>query len=91
MTGQSETSAQTIHLGRLAWMCRRGLKELDVLIQPFFQNVYPGLDGNLQQSFVSLLQEEDADLLDWLVHEHPAPERYGPLLEQLLAFRSAVG
>ncbi len=90
MIGQDK-SAQTIHPGRLAWMCRRGLKELDVLIQPFFQEVYPGLDAAGQQCFVSLLQEEDVDLLDWLVHDHPAPEHYAGLVSQITAFRGVSG
>lgn len=51
----------------LQWRCRRGLKELDVLIQPFLNNCYRSLEQPLQAAFARLMACEDMDLLDWFM------------------------
>ncbi len=72
-----------LHPGRLAWRCRRGLKELDVLILPFFEQHFSALGPEQQQIFSRFLAEEDVDLLDWLVNNLPAPPQYALLLRQI--------
>ena len=61
---------------RLRWQCRRGLKELDVLLEPFMEEHYLGLDAEEQALFARLLEEEDVDLLAWLMQYLP-PEDAG--------------
>lgn len=61
---------------RLRWQCRRGLKELDVLLEPFMEEHYLGLDREEQVLFARLLEEEDVDLLAWLMQYLP-PEDTG--------------
>ncbi len=71
-------------MGRLRWRCRRGLKELDVLLLPFLETAYAGLSPALQSDFAALIAEEDVDLLDWLVNGLPAPVTYAAILGHLL-------
>lgn len=57
---------------QLRWQCRRGLKELDVILEPFMEEHYRDLDPALQQLFQRLLTEEDVDLLAWFMrYLHP--------------------
>lgn len=57
---------------QLRWQCRRGLKELDVILEPFMEEHYRDLDPELQQLFQRLLTEEDVDLLAWFMrYLHP--------------------
>lgn len=65
----------------LQWRCRRGLKELDVMIQPFLSDGYRDLDSAQQAAFVRLMACEDPDLLDWFLRQS-RPE--DPELEQLV-------
>ena len=46
-----------IELKRLFWHSRRGMLELDVLLVPFVQEVYPGLPADDQARFRKLLAE----------------------------------
>ena len=71
-------------LRRLSWRCRRGMKELDVLLQPFFEHRYVALSSEQQVSFEALMAEEDVDLLDWLVNAVPAPAHYATLIASIL-------
>ncbi len=70
--------------GRLRWRCRRGLKELDVLILPFLEQSYSNLSASLQDDFVRLMAEEDVDLLDWLVNGIPVPASYRAIVDAIL-------
>ena len=50
---------------KLLWRARRGMWELDQLLVPYCKEVIPSLSADSQDSFARLLQEEDADLLNW--------------------------
>ena len=51
---------------RLLWQCRRGMRELDLLLVPFCENAYPSLACDERAAFRRLLQTDDATLWDWL-------------------------
>jgi len=52
---------------RLAWQCRRGMRELDVLLKGFLEQRYEQLDALERDSFARLLDYPDAVLLEWLM------------------------
>lgn len=54
-------------LNRLFWHSRRGMLELDVLLVPFVQEVYPSLDAENQARFRMLLECEDQDMFGWFM------------------------
>lgn len=54
---------------RIHWACRRGMKELDILIMPFFENEYDRLSTEEQQAFVRLLDYQDPQLFSWLMNQ----------------------
>lgn len=60
-------------INRLMWGSRRGMLELDLILQPFVERVYPELSSEDQKCYQRLLVEEDQDLFAWLLHrEEPA-------------------
>ena len=52
---------------RLWWHSRRGMKELDVLLLPFLEDVYSQLSENDQAKYRKLLEVEDPDLFTWFM------------------------
>jgi antitoxin CptB len=52
---------------RLFWGSRRGMLELDLVLMPFIENVYPALDEADQLLYQQLLEEEDQDLFAWFM------------------------
>lgn len=52
---------------RLFWGSRRGMLELDLVLLPFIENVYPSLDESDQLLYQQLLEEEDQDLFAWFM------------------------
>jgi len=52
---------------RLAWQCRRGMRELDELLSAFLAQGYARLDAGGQATFDALLAYPDAVLLELLM------------------------
>ena len=52
---------------RLAWQCRRGMLELDLLLLGFLENGYTQLSSDSKQAFVELLDIVDTELLEYLM------------------------
>ena len=66
----------TLEQHRLKWKCRRGLLELDLILERFFMK-YPG-----ERSMDELLDLQDNDLLDIAMGRSDA---YGPHLNEIVA------
>jgi antitoxin CptB len=52
---------------RLYWRCRRGMLELDLLLQGFVLNGYDALMENEKYDFERLLETADQELLELLL------------------------
>jgi antitoxin CptB len=52
---------------RLRWRCRRGMKELDLLLERWMDEGWPHADGAARRAFEWLLEQPDPDLADWLI------------------------
>lgn len=58
---------------RIHWACRRGMRELDISIMPFFEHEYDSLSDDEKRIFIRLLECDDPDLFNWLMnHGKPA-------------------
>ena len=53
---------------RLAWLSRRGIKELDLVLQGFLQDGYADATAVEQQAFAALLEYLDPEILDRIFH-----------------------
>jgi antitoxin CptB len=63
-------------LSKLQWRCRRGTKELDVLLQRYLLQGYAAATPSEQRAFEMLLDQPDPDLQDYFsgYTTHPDPE-----------------
>lgn len=58
---------------KLLWRCRRGMLELDLILQKFVETSIDKLNPNEVQVFESLLTATDPELYSWLMGESEAP------------------
>lgn len=71
-------------VNKLKWLCRRGMKELDVLLENFLDRNEQKLGEGCWPEFESLLQKEDDQLWDWV--QQPSSESasaYRTVLEEI--------
>ena len=54
-------------LAKLRWQCRRGMKELDLLLEAYLAGDYLQADAAEKERFRQLLQLEDDELLTALL------------------------
>ena len=65
MADINSDSIHTEQWRRLQWQCRRGIKEVEVLLVPFFETHFSTLDDADKARFILLLEQQDADLFEW--------------------------
>ena len=63
------------HLSRLKWRCRRGMRELDVMLSRYFDDEYPASDPEHKEAFEILLTLQDPEILDLLTGRVIAEDR----------------
>ncbi len=56
---------------KLRWRCRRGMKELDLLLTRWLERQYPGASATQRAQFEALLALPDPELAAWLVGGQP--------------------
>jgi antitoxin CptB len=60
--------------GRLAWRCRRGMKELDLLLLEFLEQHWPHATSGERDAFAALLELPDPTLAAYLLGHAPCPD-----------------
>ncbi len=59
---------------RLFWASRRGMLELDLILLPFAEKVYPNLADDDKARYHQLLEGEDQDLFAWFINRTDPPD-----------------
>ena len=73
---------------RLRWLCRRGMKELDVVLERYLADRYDSAPEVERAAFVALTSEEDPQLWDWIMGFDALPAgETGHVIEQLRRHR----
>ncbi|HET7569369.1 MAG TPA: succinate dehydrogenase assembly factor 2 [Gammaproteobacteria bacterium] len=76
--------------GRLRWHCRRGMKELDVLLEGYLANRYDAAPQRERDVFAELLMLPDPQLLDYVTgREEPGDAATIDVVAQLRTSRRA--
>ena len=74
-------------LTKIRWQCRRGMRELDVVLERYLQQRYASAPLAEQQAFESLLDLPDPQLFAYLMRrETPAVPEWVDVLSKLTAF-----
>ena len=69
---------------RLRWLCRRGMKELDVLLESFLERQRAPLERGEWPQFETFLETEDNQLWEWIRNGHPTePTAYPDLIDAI--------
>ena len=72
-------------LGQLRWRCRRGMKELDVLLARYVDQRFCSASNAEQEAFRRLLKTEDTVLYGYCLGTRPPPAQFIPLIERITA------
>lgn len=71
-------------MSQMKWRCRRGIKELDIILGKYLEQHYKTAHQNEQKAFRQLLNLEDPVLYSMLLaNEEPASPDHTELLHKL--------
>lgn len=74
---------------RLKWHCRRGTRELDLLLEGFMMDRYEALSMVDRASFEHLLGCRNEDLMAWLINgDSPLDKRLSGIVNRIRANRA---
>ena len=80
-----------MELGKLRWRCRRGMKELDVLLTRYVETRFCSASNLEQDAFKELLAIEDAVLYAYCLGAEAPPGRFADLIERITATSHSRG
>jgi antitoxin CptB len=72
-------------LGKLRWRCRRGMKELDVLLSRYVEERFCDASNAEQDLFRQLLETQDPLLYAYCLGSERPPPRFVNLIGQITA------
>ncbi|MCX2981852.1 succinate dehydrogenase assembly factor 2 family protein [Halieaceae bacterium IMCC14734] len=76
-----------IEFNRLCWHSRRGMLELDLILEPFVQRRFRELSAADQLRYERLLECEDQDLFSWFLGRvEPEDEEIAAIVRRILEF-----
>lgn len=74
-------------INRMRWACRRGMLELDLVLEPFVVSRYAQLGETDRQRFQQLMRCEDQDLFAWFLRrEQSDDEEMNAIVSKVLDF-----
>ena len=78
-------AADPPELGQLRWRCRRGMKELDLLLTRYVNERYCGASLSERGLFKELLETQDSVLYAYCLGSEQPPARFAALIERITA------
>jgi antitoxin CptB len=68
---------------------RRGTKEMDLILGPYADAHLAEMEGPMLDTYEALLDENDQDLLPWVLGQQPAPAPHAALIALIGRFARA--
>jgi antitoxin CptB len=77
------TGIDPLELGRLRWRCRRGMKELDLLLGRYVEERFCSASNADQQAFRELLDAQDTVIYAYCLGREAPPEPLSGLIGRI--------
>jgi antitoxin CptB len=86
----SESQELGQELGKLRWRCRRGMKELDVLLTRYVEEQFCDAPAAHQAAFRELLEAQDTVIYAYCLGQEPPPTALLSSLIERITLSSAA-
>lgn len=74
---------------RMCWASRRGMLELDLILEPFVKEHYRGMSDEDKGRYRSLMESQDQELFGWfLKRELPEDAELATMVKRILDSRT---
>ena len=69
-----------MHDSQVKWKCRKGLRELDILLSKYFEEKYPNLTDEDKLIFLEFIELDTYAILDMLTNKATEDVKYKNIL-----------
>ncbi len=77
---------EKINISRAVWAGRRGLLELDLLLEPYIRSEFGKMSDLDQRHVYEFLKFDDDKLFDWFFGSGEVPDKYLVIVTDVLEF-----
>ncbi len=70
---------------QLRWRCRRGMRELDQLLERYLENTFDAADPEEKSAFAQLVELSDPQLIGYFLRGETPEPHFKNLIEQILS------
>jgi antitoxin CptB len=57
-----------MRISEVRWKCRKGIREIDILLSKYMEEIYQDLVDEQQEIFIEFIQQDTYEILDILVN-----------------------
>ena len=75
-----------MRFSEVIWKCRKGVREIDILLSRYTEEVYLKLSEEEQINFVEFINKDTYEILDILVNNKSTSEKFSKIVEALKSF-----
>ena len=82
------TMEQNININKVIWAGRRGLLELDLLLEPFIRSEFNKMSEFDQNHLYEFLKLDDDELFDFFLGSKEVPQQFLAIVSEVLEFHA---
>ena len=72
-----------MRISEVRWKCRKGIREIDILLSKYMEEIYQDLTDEQQKNFIEFIQQDTYEILDILVNDKPFDAKFTNLVDAL--------
>ncbi len=85
------TMKKNININKVIWASRRGLLELDLLLEPFIRSEFTKMSDFDQSHLYEFLKLDDDELFDFFLGSKEVPQQFLAVVSEVLEFHAKGG
>jgi len=72
-----------MRISEVRWKCRKGIREIDILLSKYMEEIYQDLTDEQQKIFIEFIQQDTYEILDILVNGKSFDTKFTNLIDAL--------
>ena len=72
-----------MRISEVRWNCRKGIREIDILLSKYMEEIYQDLTTEQQKNFIEFIQQDTYEILDILVNDKSFDTKFTNLVDGL--------
>ena len=72
-----------MRISEVRWKCRKGIREVDILLSKYMEEIYQDLTDEQQKIFIEFIQQDTYEILDILVNNKSFDTKFTNIVDAL--------